>query len=112
MAALAITAPAGSETVPVMVPRSLCANASKVSPKRQASNERSLIAPPLVTAEQIYYRVRTLSRPTLAKRNSRQNGAPAIVSGQPREEELMRKVWVGGVGENGPLLRVTLAGVK
>src|SRR5580658_6467623 len=34
MAALATTAPAGSVIVPVIVPRSLCANASTVSPQR------------------------------------------------------------------------------
>src|SRR6266853_5412508 len=46
MAALATTAPAGSATVPVMVPRSLCANVGTDRPKRNTARLNLRIDPP------------------------------------------------------------------
>src|SRR6516225_3013848 len=48
--ALAITAPAGSETVPVIVPRSVCANAVNVTVKRLRTSKRIRTALSLLQA--------------------------------------------------------------
>src|SRR5512143_728551 len=46
MGALATTAPAGSETVPVMVPRSLWANAHTASNRQQTESDKNLMTLP------------------------------------------------------------------